>query len=151
MDKFYIDRQFGLPIWIDVENGIVQNCYGDTENYNARMNELYKGNTITFLKEDFIGRAMKGTYHNLVPEALSSLRQTAWAYKSKVVDVNRKIQMNLKTTPPKRENTEAWEKLNGELKLLEEQRDKFEGAQYKAERELKTEHERILNEHNYQS
>ena len=62
MEQFYIDRQFGIPIWIDVENGIVQKCYNETERFTARMNEMYVGKSITFLKEDFIDRAMKGVF-----------------------------------------------------------------------------------------
>jgi len=151
MDKFYIDRQFGQAIWIDVENGIVQNCYNESPRFNAKMNENYKGKSITFLKEDFIDRAMEGTYHNLIPESLASLRQIVFAYKSKVRNVNGLIQMNLKTSPPKREDDKAWESLNGELKRLEATRDEYQREQYKAEGKLEMEQERILTEHNFQS
>ena len=46
MEQFYIDRQFGLAIWIDVEEGIVQRCYNETDEYNAKMNEKYVGKSI---------------------------------------------------------------------------------------------------------
>lgn len=75
MEQFFIDRQFGQPILIDVENGIVKKCYNETEKFNARMNELYAGKTINFLNEDFIGRAMKGTYHHLRPMATYDAHQ----------------------------------------------------------------------------
>ena len=151
MEKFYIDRQFGQAIWIDVENGIVLNCYNESPTYNAKMNENYKGNSITFLKEDFIDRAMKGTYHHLRAESITSHLQFVEAFKSRIRNINVKIQMNLKTTPPKRENTKAWDSLNGELKALEEQREEYTIKQSKAEKGLITEKERILTEHNFQS
>jgi len=151
MDKFYIDRQFGQAIWIDVENGIVQNCYNEEPKFNAKLNENYKGKSITFLKEDFIDRAMKGTYHHLRAESITSQLLLIGAYKSRIRDINVKIQMNLKTTPPKRENTKSWESLNGELKRLEEQREEIVIKQSQAEQGLVKETDRILTEHNFQS
>jgi vacuolar-type H+-ATPase subunit I/STV1 len=149
MDKFIIDRAFGVAIWIDVEKGVVQRCYNEEPKYIAKMNEKYQGKSITFLKKDYIERAMDGVYHNLLPESVVSLRQIVHAYKSKVRNINGLIQMNLKTTPPKREDEKSWEKLNGELKRLEDQRTEFEKAQYKAEAKIELEEERILTEHNF--
>lgn len=149
MDKFYIDRQFGIPIWIDVEDGIVLRCYNAEPKFIAKMNEKYQGKSITFLKEDFIERAMKGTVHILHAEAVAGLRQVAHAYESKVRNVNGLIQMNLKTTPPKREDEKSWEKLNGELKRLEAQRDEFMKEQFKAEGKIEFEQKRILIDHKF--
>ncbi len=115
------------------------------------MNELYVGKSITFLKEDFIGRAMKGTYHHLRADSITSYVQIAHAWKSKIRNINGKIQMNLKTSPPKREDIKSWDLLNGELKTLEELRADYEIEQYKAEKFLVSEKERILTEHNFQS
>jgi len=151
MDKFYIDRQFGLAIWIDVENGIVQNCYNEEPKYNAKLNENYKGKSITFLKEDFIDRAMKGTYHHLRAESITTPLQIVHALESKIRNVNGLIQMNLKITPPNRKDEKSWEKLNGELKRLEALRDEYTIAQSMAESLLRIEKERILTEHNFQS
>jgi len=151
MDKFYIDRQFGLAIWIDVENGIVQNCYNEEPKYVAKMNERYVGKSITFLKEDFIDRAMKGTYHHLRAESITTPLQIVHALESKIRNVNGLIQMNLKITPPNRKDEKSWEKLNGELKRLEALRDEYTIAQSMAESLLRIEKERILTEHNFQS
>lgn len=151
MDKFYIDRQFGLAIWIDVENGIVQNCYNEEPKYVAKMNERYVGKSITFLKEDFIDRAMKGTYHYLRAESITTPLQIIHALESKIRNVNGLIQMNLKITPPNRKDEKSWEKLNGELKRLEALRDEYTIAQSMAESLLRIEKERILTEHNFQS
>ena len=64
MDKFFIDRHFGSAIFVEVENGIVQNITNESPKFIATMMEDYKGKTITYLKEHFEAR-MKGTYHNL--------------------------------------------------------------------------------------
>ena len=60
MEKFIIDRPQGQAIWIDVKKGKVRKCYNGGETFDARMNELYKGKSITFLKADFEKR-MAGT------------------------------------------------------------------------------------------
>ena len=87
MDTFHIDRQFGVPIWVDVENGIVIRCYNETPKFNQRMNELYKGKSIAFLKEDFESR-MRPTYHRVKPNAWVDVMQKINAVKSKLRAVN---------------------------------------------------------------
>jgi len=151
MDRFYIDRQFGIAIWIDVENGIVQKIYNGEDNYIAKMNENYQGKSITFLKEDFIERAMEGTVHILQCDSVVKYKQYVHACKSRIRNVNGLIQMNLKTTPPKREDEKSWEKLNGELKRLEALRDQYTIEQSQAERTLDAQRARVLTEHNFQS
>ena len=149
MDKFYIDRQFGLPIWIDVEDGIVQNCCGESEHYSNVMNEKYVGKSITFLKEDFIGRAMKGTYHHLRAESITSHLQIVAAWKSKVRNMNGKIANQMKTHfIGKEEKEKEKEKILQELKKF---RSEYKIEQYKAEKLLETEREKILTKHNFQS
>jgi len=61
--QFYIDRQFGQAIWVDVEDGIVKRVYNDSL-MEKKMNEVYGGKSISFLKENFEER-MKGVYHNV--------------------------------------------------------------------------------------
>lgn len=135
MDIFYIDRQFGLPIWIDVENGTVLRCYGESEKYNDRMNKLYMGNTINFLNEDFIGRAMKGTYHHLRPDCITERLR-------RVVRLNEQI-------------GQCWNKYSSNntpkehRPVIKVQIDNLEKELYEAERLLNTEKERILKEHNF--
>jgi len=145
MDKFYIDRQFGQPIWIDVENGIVQNCYNEEPNYVAKMNELYVGKSITFLKEDFIDRAMKGTYHHLRADSITTPLQIVEAWKSKVRNMNGRIANHLKT------NFINGEEAENALKELRKLRADYEIEQYKAEKFLEIEKERVLTEHNFKS
>ena len=83
MDIFTVDRQFGLAIFIDVENGIVQKCYNETERFNAKMEEHYKGKPISFLKTDFEAR-MKPSYHNVRCEAILSAVRTVAAFESRI-------------------------------------------------------------------
>lgn len=53
MEKFYIDRQFGQAILVEVdENDIVIRVYNDSQ-MEKKMNENYAGKSIFFLKEDF--------------------------------------------------------------------------------------------------
>ena len=151
MDRFYIDRQFGIAIWIDVENGIVQKIYNGEDNFIAKMNENYQGKSITFLKEDFIERAMEGTVHILQCDSVVKYKQYVHALKSRIRNVNGLIQMNLKTTLPKREDEKSWEKLNGELKRLEALRDNYTIEMSQAERTLDAQKERVLTEHNFKS
>lgn len=60
-NNFYIDRQFGIAIWIDVHRGIVKDCHNGGENFDKRMNELYVGKPISFLKSDYEKR-MEGVF-----------------------------------------------------------------------------------------
>jgi hypothetical protein len=135
MEQFYIDRQFGQAIFIDVENGIVKKCYNEAEKFNARMNELYVGNTINFLKKDFIGRAMKGTYHHLRPMCITDAINKVDTFKTRIRHLNNEYS-SLNTTK------ERQFEIKGQIKELEIQ-------QYAAEKELTEEKERILNQHNF--
>ncbi len=59
--KFFIDRQFGQAIFVDVEDGIVTNVSNDSQ-LQDKMKELYVGKSISFLKKDFEEK-MKPSYH----------------------------------------------------------------------------------------
>jgi len=135
MDKFYIDRQFGQAIWIDVENGIVQNCYNEEPKFIAKMNELYVGKSITFLNEDFIGRAMKGTYHHLRPDCITTIK----------IQIGN-FQMRIRNLWNEHSNTNTSKdrqmEIKGQIKELEPQ-------QFKLERDLISEKQRILTTHNF--
>jgi len=135
MDKFYIDRQFGQAIWIDVENGIVKNCYNEEPKFVARMNELYVGKSITFLKEDFIGRAMKGTYHHLRPECITTSKLKVEHFASRIRQLWNQYS-SLGTSK------ERQAEIKGQIKELEPQ-------QYACEREVIAETQRIFTEHKF--
>jgi hypothetical protein len=135
MELFYIDRQFGQAIFIEVENGIVQRCYNETEKYNAKMDENYKGKSINFLREDFIGRAMKGTYHHLRPLAITDVKQRIEGVKSHIGVCWNLISSNSTPDSKKPELREAVKKLELE--------------QSKHEKELISETQRIFHEHNF--
>ncbi len=135
MEKFYIDRQFGQAIWIDVENGIVQNCYGETDKFNAKLNENYKGKSITFLNEDFIGRAMAGTYHHLRPDCITSIKIQIETIKSRIRNL---WHIHSDNGTSKDTQLEIKGQING-----------LEIRQYKLERDLISEKQRIFTEHNF--
>jgi hypothetical protein len=136
MDKFYIDRQFGNPIWIDVENGIVLRCYGETEKFDNRMNELYVGKSINFLNEDFIGRAMKGTYHHLRPDTITTVLRQVENFKARIKHLwNEYSSINT--------SKERQYEIKGQIKEVERQL-------YEVQQKLKTEKERITKEHGFE-
>ena len=134
MDKFYIDRQFGLPIWIDVENGIVQKCYNEEPKFIKRMHELYKGRSISFLKEDFENR-MRPSYHNVRCATTVSLIQNITAVNSRIKKINYELSNIF---------------LKEEAKpLLEKKREELFAERYNYETQLEEEKDRIKKEHNY--
>ena len=135
MDKFIIDRQFGIAIWVDVEDGIVLRCYNEEPKFIARMNELYVGKSITFLNEDFIGRAMKGTYHHLRPESTYILKNQIASFEMRIRHLwNEHSSLNT--------SKERQAEIKGQIKELEPQ-------QYKLERDLLAENERLFTVHNF--
>ena len=73
MDKFYIDREFGVAIFIEVENGIVQDIYNEKPQFIEKMKEKYVGKSISYLKEDFELK-MKPTYHNVRSESIVNIQ-----------------------------------------------------------------------------
>ena len=92
-NNFYIDRQFGIAIWIDVHNGIVKDCHNGGTGYDQRMNENYAGKPISFLKEDFEKRMWKdgGTYHCVHSNDITSQKQIIEALRTRMN--NASIQM----------------------------------------------------------
>lgn len=52
-DEFHITRQHGTNIFIDVNKGIVTNVHNGGA-LDKKLNEMYVGKTITFMKDDFI-------------------------------------------------------------------------------------------------
>jgi len=75
MELFSIDSQSNT-IFVNVENGVVMNCAnGGTPKFDAKMNEVYGGKTISFLKEDFEAR-MKPVYFNVRSTALIHFSQS---------------------------------------------------------------------------
>lgn len=135
MDKFYIDRQFGLAIWIDVEDGTVLRCYNESPKYNAKMDEKYVGKSITFLNEDFIGRAMKGIYNNLKTESITTIKLQINSFETRIRHLwNEHSSLDV--------TKERQSEIKGQIKELEPQ-------QYKLERDLVTEKLRFAETHKF--
>jgi hypothetical protein len=134
MDIFYIDRQFGAAIFVEVENGIVTKVYGESDRYNARMMEEYKGKTIEHLKTHFEAR-MKGTYHNVRSLDIVTANNVVEALKSHVAQVAALMSDNRNNKGRNDELRERWNAL-----IVE---------QSAAEAELNTVRSRIQTEHGY--
>lgn len=147
MDKFIIDRQFGQAIWVDVEKGIVQKCYNEAKWFNKRMNELYKGKSISYLKEDFESR-MKPTYHNVRPESILLSLQNIHVFKSRIKQ-NWTIISGLGIMYHGKNAKELQEQQKArELKLKEEIAE-YEHELTLASKEYEIEKKRLVEEHNY--
>lgn len=134
MDIFYIDRQFGAPIFVDVEGGTVIKVYGESDKYNAKMMENYGGKTIEHLKTHFEAR-MKPSYHNVRSLDIVTAINQVEAIKSHVREAA--IQMS----DPRRSAEQDVEVKNRWNALIAEQSD--------AEAELNTVRSRIQTEHKY--
>ena len=134
-DKFIIDRQFGIALWVDVEDGIVTFCYNEEPKFINKMNERYVGKSITFLNEDFIGRAMKGTYHHLRPECLYVLRNQIASFEMRIKHLWNEY--SSRDTSKERQS-----EIKGQVKELEPQ-------QFKLERDLESEIKRMYNDHKF--
>jgi hypothetical protein len=132
MEKFYVDRNFGGAIWIDVENGIVHKCYGETEKFNAKMEENYKGKPISFLKTDFEER-MKPFCHVRCAAIISD------AANMENIQIRIRNLTNLMTATNNEE----------EKKRLRVLREGVYVEEYEYQSKLDAERERVKNEHNY--
>jgi len=145
MEKFLIDRAQGVNIWIDVHKGKVKNCYNESERFNARMNELYKGKSISFLREDFEAR-FKGVYCNVRPEAILHRFQIVNAIKMRISDCNGKISILQRTTY---HNPENEKKANDEMKILRGRRSDLKTDYETHSALLQNEKDRIAKEHDF--
>jgi len=135
MDKFIIDRQFGLAIWVDVEDGIVLRCYNEEPKFIEKMNEKYVGKSITFLNKDFIYRAMKGTYHHLRPES-------TYVFKNKIQSLETRIRHLWNEYSSHGVTKERQAEIKGQIKELEKQ-------ETEANQTLTMEKVRILTDHKF--
>lgn len=79
---FYIDRQFGHLIFLNVTDGIFMGCE-PYDNFNKKLNELYIGKEIALIKIDFEGR-MKPSHHNIRHLELTELQ-----YKKTMVEAKK--------------------------------------------------------------
>jgi len=145
-DNFYIDRQFDQAIWIEVKDGIVLRCWNETPKYNAKLEENYKGKSITFLQNDFIGRAMAGTYHHLRCESIMHPMQVVVAIESRIHSNKRDMrEVNRVNHRDENQKKIQKEKVAEYIKIIETQ----ELELYDARERLETEKERIFTVHKF--
>ena len=68
MEEFTIDNNFGITNRIDVEDGIVKKVYNGDVRLIQKMNIMYVGKEISFLKKDY--EHLMGKFVRVRPESL---------------------------------------------------------------------------------
>ena len=82
-NNFYIDRQFGIAIWIDVRAGIVRGIHNEHPLYCQVMEKQYKGKSISFLAEDFKSK-MQPIYHQVHSTEITDQKQVVEGIKTRM-------------------------------------------------------------------
>jgi len=145
METFLIDRAQGVNLKISVIRGKVMDCYGESHKFNARMNELYVGKTISFLAKDYKQR-MLNTYQNVRPESILIHLQTVAAVKQRISDCNGKISMLLKTTY---HDADKQKEAQDRIKILRARRQDLQNDYLKFSVKLQDEKDRIATLHDF--
>lgn len=83
--QFFIDRQFGAPIYLQVEDGIFTGCLSDTS-FEKNIERFYRGKTISNLIEDFKVR-MKGVVFIVKHAELTNLLQKRQAIEMRMTAI----------------------------------------------------------------
>lgn len=139
-NNFYIDRQFGIAIWIDVHRGIVKDCHNGGEQYDKKMNENYAGKPIAFLKKDFEKRMREdgGTFHCVHSNDISNQKQKIVAYESRMKQAGIQMSRHELTEEEKASWKKTWDKnrilmLRGKdkLKIVEERVERVHNFKFK--------------------
>ena len=136
MNEFHVDKQFGVAIFIDVTKGIVQQCKNGNERMITKMNELYVGKSISFLKEDFEAK-MKGCYYNVRSTEVNHHRLNISSIDAKLVGLQANIQR-----ATHQNDIELKKKL--EERILEVMIQKEDAIKL-----FEAEKEKVFNEHNF--
>ena len=130
-NEFHIDRAQGTTIYIDVRNGIVMNVQNAEENLNKRLNEMYVGKSISFMKKDFES-FMKGIYINVRSTKYTDQLQYINATKSRI-NFRKNILTSLEVSKEEKEKAES--KIQTDTELLYEQEKKLEEIKEEVEKE----------------
>ena len=123
--KFYIDQQFGLPMWLEVENGKINSFLGTGQMIEA-LNERYTGSQVSTFKEEFEAM-MKPAWFCVKSDSWANLRQTVRAIQSKIDFLTSEISHNKKLSP---------ERIEGFKNRIIELNIEFSEAQKKLELEI---------------
>jgi len=83
--QFFIDRQFGAPIYLKVEDGIFTGCLSDTS-FEKNIEKFYYGKTISDLIEDMKER-MKGVFFVVKHAELTNLFQKRTAIETRMTAI----------------------------------------------------------------
>ncbi len=99
--KFYIDQQFAAPIWLEVENGKINQFLGTSTMVEA-LNERYCGTQISIFKEEF-ENMMKPAWYCVKSDSWANLRQVVQAINSRISFLKRELYDNKKLGSEKTE------------------------------------------------
>lgn len=122
---FHIDRQFGAPIYLRVDNGIFVGCLSDSS-FEKNIEKFYSGKSISFIAEEF-KKKMKGVVFILKHGEITNLLQKRTAIETRMTEIRNRAaarEGDFKLTPEEK-NRLSLEKQN------------LEDCNYQIEREKK--------------
>ena len=99
--KFFIDQQFGFPIWLEVENGKIIEFLGTGQMIEV-LNERFVGMQIATFKEDFESQ-MKPAWYCVKSNNWCNLKQIVQAQESRITFFTNEFHHNKKLTSEQRE------------------------------------------------
>lgn len=106
--QFFIDRQFGSPTYLKVEDGIFIGCLTPTNSFDRNIDKYYIGKTISFLVEEF-KQKMKGVVFIIKHGELSNLLQKRQAIELRMTAIRNNAanrEGDFKLTPEEKQRLE---------------------------------------------
>ena len=153
---FYIDRQFGHTIQIDVKNGkIVKFHHGDQ--LETKLNERYLGAEISTFKKEF-EEQMSGTYHDVRSAEHVDCLQISHGIDTRERSINNQISLTLNeidrakrglTRHRGKSQDEIAAPLEAKLKNLQDARDKINPEKYANKMKLEETLKMLEEVHNF--
>ena len=99
--QFYIDRQFGHLIWIDVKDGIITK-FPHEGKMEKVLNERFVGKSIADFKEEF-EETMKPSFHCVKSYDCVKALQVQTAIESRIEADSRRVRNNMKVRGKERD------------------------------------------------
>ena len=135
--QFYIDRQFGHLIWIDVKDGIITK-FPHEGKMESVLNERFAGKSIADFKEEF-EETMKPSFHCVKSYDCIKAMQIETAVDSRINADNRRVRLD-------RIGKVSSKELD---RLLKEVEEKYSGQLAEARKNVEIEREILLRVHNF--
>jgi hypothetical protein len=123
--QFFIDRQFGAPIYLRVDNGIFVGCLSDSS-FEKNIEKFYSGKPISFVAEEF-KKKMKGVVFILKHGEITNLLQKRHAIEQRMTAIRNRAaerEGDFKLTPEEKDT-------------LAKEKQYLEDCNYQIEREKK--------------